>query len=678
MASTATITFTGLTINVDDTLIVTLSSPSGNIIMLETFKSLRSANFQVTLADVGVPVENGYAVNYTDAWNLDYSQSGFANNLVAVSVGNTCIITLLDNSWQFVSVTGTTITGGKATAIISNDPVEDPKSTSVDSYNKNIANPCDNCDVSIIATGGNDLYNIYEAGVLLASSQSSPFTITFPRDYKTSLQILDTLGVKIGVLTVVTPRKLITSDISTSVLNLTSGGTLTITVPFISDSISPYTYSLDNVTYQTSNVFTGLSASTYTVYVKDAFDCVTQSSDIVIDGVTTVTQTNFSVSNINAIRYFISDSEKKNQKNTISCNELRLLSYPFYQKFLSTDTPTTQFKTNAQYINCYSIDSSGNKNTQIHVQRSQNTGLKAKSTSTYFDLGDGKSGIYFGIVNTLDYDTDAVIEETNYGFLLPEWANKEGNYVTIEGIGEVPIDSIGYSDNYESFILEFNIAYTGSPVERKISALYNLNPYEVYEFTTTMSGEPDSFNLVIEVGTSSDNIEFTYISEKIKRVEDSEFLFRIDYWDVENKGGMVYQTGIQHRLRLDGYVDYAGEQSTEGYNGDTQYFVTDNTVYDSQVFKFNRLSSEMAHKMRLVVAHSELYINGLPYKLSEEPELTGNSNFNLKTFSVTLKQSGDQFLTDAQESITNIPSNEAIAGAIEASQGKAMILHTKS
>jgi hypothetical protein len=43
---------------------------------------------------------------------------------------------------------------------------------------------------------------------------------------------------------------------------------------FRTGGVNPYTYSLDNVTYQGSNLFTGLVGGTYTGYVKDAQGCV--------------------------------------------------------------------------------------------------------------------------------------------------------------------------------------------------------------------------------------------------------------------------------------------------------------------------------------------------------------------------------------------------------------------
>lgn len=680
MSSTLDITFTGTTIVPNDTLFVSIRTPSSiSLLSIETFKQIRLGNFQTTIGDGSVtPVENVYASNYSTAWNFDYSQSGGVNNLIATVTNNVVRITLLNSSWEFTTVTGTVISGSKATFSINNEPITDPSIVTLTSYTEDSSDRCGKCFANFTVTGGNDTYNVYEGSTILASNQSTPISLNFNRGYSTKIRFADTTGLDIGKVSIFTPRKLISSDISIEIVNLTSGSNLSITTPFISSDINPYLYSLDNTTYQVANVFTGLANGTYTLYVKDDFGCVTSKSNIVINGVAQTADVNFFITEINPIRFFELNDERKNYYNTISCGELKSLAYPFYQNYLSTDVIKTQFKTNAPYINCFTLDENGNISTQVIVQQTQNTGLRAKSTSTYFDLGDGRSAIYFGVVNMLDYDTNAIIEEVNFGFTLPEWANTEEKYVTIEGVGEVQISSIGYSDTYESFILEFDIAYSGSPVERKISALYDLNPYEVYEFTTDMSTTPDSFNLVIECGVDANNINFSYISETIKIVEDENFLLRLDYWSDENKGGMVYQTGIKNKIRLKGKMKYVGDQKTEGYDGDKEYFITDNVVYNSYELTIPRLTSAMAHKMRLISGHSELYINGIKSKLSEEPEVSGDENNNFKTFKAVFKQSGNEFLTDAQEQIINTPENNALTAAILAAQGKSFLLWTKN
>jgi hypothetical protein len=41
---------------------------------------------------------------------------------------------------------------------------------------------------------------------------------------------------------------------------------------------TPYQYSLDGITYQVSNIFTGLAAGAYTVTIKDASNCINTSA----------------------------------------------------------------------------------------------------------------------------------------------------------------------------------------------------------------------------------------------------------------------------------------------------------------------------------------------------------------------------------------------------------------
>ena len=46
----------------------------------------------------------------------------------------------------------------------------------------------------------------------------------------------------------------------------------------VSGGTSPYTYSIDGVTYSTTSIFTGLSAGTYTIYYRDANNCDTSET----------------------------------------------------------------------------------------------------------------------------------------------------------------------------------------------------------------------------------------------------------------------------------------------------------------------------------------------------------------------------------------------------------------
>ena len=671
MASNITLTFATVP-DLDDLINVNIDVGGFTAILDETFKEDRLISFQVTK---GVTTSQ-QAADFVIAWNLDYRNFGGTNNLLAVQGGSDVIITVLNDAWQFLAPTGTAVSGGHITYVLGNDPVEGEKEVILTGFSVHVAAPCVSVNADIDVTGGNNIYDVYVDSVLVQSAQSTPLKVLLTRGSFVNLKVIDGLGEIIGKLRIRAANKILETQIVLDAQVLSGGTTITVQPIIVFTDVNPLTYSLNDTDYFTSNVFAGLAAGNFTMYVKDNFGCVT-SKTFVLDGVSEVTQTVFVMSDINAIRYSRIENGKKNHKNTLSCNEVKQLPYLFYHRFLSADTPPTQFKTNAAYINAYTIDFDGNQNPITVLQETTNLGIDAKSTSTYFNLGDGRSALYFGVIDILDPITEAVLETLDFGFALPEWANQIGDFVTIEGIGEVQIDSIGYSDFYDAFILEFAIVYTGAPVIKKTSATYNIQPYEVYEFIVTMSAEPTVFNIILEVGKDSSNIDFTVISEKIKRVVDHDKLIEIIYYDSKNKGNMVYATGIKHTLRLLGIWDYVGDQETDGYDGDADFFVTNNTVYDSQKFLFWRLPGEMLAKMRLVVAHESLIINGLFYKLAEVPETVSNMNNNLKTFSVILKRSGDQFLTNEQEIISGTVEEETIAAAIEASKGKSLVLWTK-
>lgn len=663
MAGTITLTFNSLPVAAERRSVRIIIDAGSPVSLAETLVAVRSKKGEVSLGTT----EAETAQNFATAWNLDHRNTGGQGNLIAYANEATVTIYLENSSWQITSVSGDAITHLYVSGNYLNGEFITESSLGFDAF---VSGDCTDGVSSYIASGA-DFYKVYVDNVLTLNNVSSPFELTLARGSVKTVRVTDMESVLIGSLVVRTPRNLLESDITLAIANYDTGASLTVSTEFVHNDILPLTYSIGN-DFTESNLFSGLPEGNYTLSVKDAWGCVV-TKDFVVDGITELTETVFSISEVNALRFAKVESGKKNYSNTLSTNELKGLKYPYVHKFLSSDIIRTQFRTNAQYINVFTIDKEGNTENLIPIKQSENIGLEAKSTCTHFDLGGGRSGIYFGAIDVLNPLTDEVLESTDYGFTLPSWANTAGQLVSISDIGQLAIDKIGYSDFYDAFILELAVSYTGEPVERTLYSRYNLQPYEIYEFDTYVNS--DEFHVVIEAGLES--AEFTYISEKIKKVEDSDKLYEVSYWDSKNKGNMVYGTGIRHKLRLEGYHAYLGEQETSGYNGDTGYYVTDNQIYRSENFVFLRLSEEMAHKLRLVVAHEHLYINNILYKLAEAPEINPNFVNNQRTFSVVLKSGGESFLESGQEIISGSAQEAVISGAIEASRGRSLLLWTK-
>jgi hypothetical protein len=71
----------------------------------------------------------------------------------------------------------------------------------------------------------------------------------------------------------------------------TSTGTISVTG--VTGGDAPYTYSIDGVTFQASNNFTGLTQGTYTITIRDANDCTSITNTITIEALNPITDLEF-------------------------------------------------------------------------------------------------------------------------------------------------------------------------------------------------------------------------------------------------------------------------------------------------------------------------------------------------------------------------------------------------
>lgn len=125
-----------------------------------------------------------------------------------------------------------------------------------------------NGTITISASGGNPPLEYSINGTTFQSSNI--FSNLSPGTY--TVYVKDVNGCYTTVITTVTstPVPRVTAFAIPASCNVNDGsvvatGTL---------GTSPYTFSIDGVVYQSSNTFTGLAAGFYTIYIKDANDCI--------------------------------------------------------------------------------------------------------------------------------------------------------------------------------------------------------------------------------------------------------------------------------------------------------------------------------------------------------------------------------------------------------------------
>lgn len=615
--------------------------------------------------------------NFITAFNLDYRNYGGTNNFTASNGLNGAIdIQMFNENWLFDSVTDPL---GIYGTNVENTTVEIKKGATFQGYDYPNSN-CGTVRAIYEAAGGVPPYNTYVDNVPISSNVLNPLSLDLIRAGVYSIRITDSEGTLIHAEALKTPEKIKASNLNISISYTDNGGSVAVNTEYVSEYLLPLNFSLDGVNYSETNVFTGQPEGDYTVYVKDAFGCIA-TKNFTVDGVSEITETFFELSDINPIRYAIVENGKKNRYNTLSHEQKKALPYPFVQNFTVANKPITQIKTNARYLNIFALDCDGSKTPLTPIKRTNHLGQELKTTATQFSTEEGKAALYFGPVDILDPLTDAVLESKNYGYQIPNAFDMIGRFITVDGLGTIPVKGIVYDEGYEAFVIQTDVNYTAAIADTTVQAIYNVQNYEVYEFVADISVLPESFNVVIEAGYSAQEIDYTFISEKIERVADSDDLDEIIYWNTTNHGGMNYATGVVHTLRLHTVLSrLSDEQTVKGYNGDIERYNTNHEIFDGEEFIFGYLSEEMVRKVRLILTHDRLFINGILYRLGDAPELNSRYSTNTCELTAVLRKGGDiteDLETEIIEPVTGEGVDQAtyeLNNAIAAAKGKALIL----
>ena len=560
-------------------------------------------------------------------------------------------------------------------------PPEPPESVKF-AYSADPSNRCGQIRVTFTIGGGVPPYRLILNNQYVPGTFTSPHTISIARSGSPNQAIIEDInGNKITinpntsqtVSTLVGPRRILASDIKVNVRNYSVGSTANVTVSYFNTAITPYEYSIDNVNWQNESSFSNLEPGTYNIYVRDSLGCVI-SKQFIVDGVTVLTETVFSISEINPIQYAKVDDYKPNYYNTLSFMANRDVANAYYQKWLIDDIIPTQFRTNAQYINVYAITCDDNEISIGISKKTANIGRIGYTSVTLLASPLGKGTLYFGLVEVLDPDTNLVIDSIPYGSTLPPWITV-GQEVEVAGSGFAQVTRIYFSESFAAYVAETDFSYTGTASERTAKARYNSQPYEIYEFNTVMAALPNKFQLVIEAGTSSDNIQFKFVSETQQLFNDRDNFVFLQYSDTVNRGTMNYQTGIKPFIRLEAYPNYEGEQETTGYNGDQQYYKINDEIYNTHNVRFPYLPSALAHKLRLIISHNILLINNVKLKLAESPEIEGEETTNLKEITALFKLTGNEFIPGAEQNLIN--TENGLAG-IEIYKDLGLLIWTRN
>ena len=527
-------------------------------------------------------------------------------------------------------------------ATFENEPVTVPLSVSAIEFSQDSSDFCNKIDAVITTSEQINDYSI-DGGSNYISVNSNPFTIeSITRRSNTLLIIRNSSSV--FNYTIKVPSILLGANISATYTNSPQGATITIATAG-SGFLLNYTYSLDAITFQTSNTFSGILEGQYSFYVKDQFGC--QVSKLLTippfadGGVGQRIPYSDLPSKSLSIRYFKyidfkNSDEYKNDENTQS-DELPYTQNArlYNQLFKNSDTEIlTQLKTNYQNVIATVVDEQlveHNINVSKVVDYSS---LRDRRDAKIYNIGGLglQMGIYFnGVDNIYDYYSGAITGSVDLNGSLPLWG-LVGNYVFVNGawfeISNVIFDE---SNNIDSYVLVIETNYTGANLKVEVSTVYNLEPYNIHEFNIDFSlftNQKVQVNIT-QTDTNTSFPEVVYLSEIIEVAESYSDTLFMEYYNDKNTD-IFYATGIKNKIHIP--IEFfsggiLGETTTE--RTDINTFLIDAEGYENDLIAFKLMPKQMMRKVIQGLSHKFVFLNGVQYVKEESPEVVAVIGTNL-------------------------------------------------
>lgn len=639
--STITITFNedfviGSTID----LIGYWQSASGTTVRRgNSWVNTRSFNGQVT---TGVPTSipgERTAINYVQAFALDYG-GGFT---IARTGPTTVLITAKDTEWRTVAITAYKSSGVAANITQSYSNTTDTSFNILSTVFSPGAIPCQNISIAVQTTS---LATKIISPISLSGNTSNPVSFEWLRGQTINIIVENGSGVQASK-TVVLPSLLNSNNFTYQINNSPNGATVVVQNSNMSGLT--FQYSLDNVVWQSSSTFSGMASGNHTLYIKDQYGCkVSKTFHINEFGIYTPY---FYISKSNSIRFanritWGDAANYKNDENTLGAEVDVQLAYSGCQNFKSANVITTQFKSNYGSNIVKIIKEDLSEVVVPVVKMTNNIGVKDKRDAIKYNLGNGKTGVYFLSGNIYDYVTNAVLDSFALNGSLPEWAIV-GNYIQINTAWFF-IEEIFYDEAKEADVVVFTNNYTGIDAAAVVGSIYNDFNYEVYEFTIDMV---NYLNQTIQVKIENTDTKFepiTYLSEKIDVAVNFDKNVEIYYWNDDNTD-IFYATGIRHLINCElTKQEGVSEEESEAYKTDTTAILLKSQLYELDKFIFEPVSKEIWRKMMIALSHKNVLINGVQYVKNGNFESEGPlDKSNLYQLKATMLKTGIVYNSDS-------------------------------
>ncbi len=648
--------------------------------MLETFRTNRIASNQVKipqLYDIGDPVEpilirSGYvSENYKTSFNLDHNSTGlFTVTSTNGTTGSGLGTVTIEANYPGAEFSTSSLPAGVSAEIINEEAEPIFEVTNIEFSESELwemGGPCSDVMVSVTTSilAGQYSYN----GTEVLDNTQNPFTFRAQRNSSLNLGASVSGGSVFLVQPIITPPILSQFNFSLNFINSPNGAT--VTVSNVNSSGLNLEYSLDGDTWQSSNIFPGLAPDDYTLHVRDHLGCSFTLNFTVNDN--NVNVPFFYLSKSNSIRFaqritWGDAANYKTDENTLSCEVNVGIPYHEVQLFQTADVITTQFKSNYGTHSVKVVKSDQTEDSVPVTQVTSFRGLKDKRDAKKYDLGNGKVGIYFTSGNIYDYDTGVASGVHTLNGLVPEWG-VAGNYVSI-GSSWFLIERVFFDENKNADVLVITESFSLSEITVVVGCIYDIYPYDVFEFTIDMSPYIDQ-SIRVKIECTDDNFSpIEFLSEQIDVAVRHENTLDINYWNDDNND-VYYASGIRHRIRpIFTKIEGVAEQESTMHKTDTNALLLSADLYEGDRFIFEPTTKEIWRKLMAALSHKNVFIDGVKYIKNGDFETEGPlEESNLYVLKAPMLKAGNVYNSDGSTFGAGNASNSEIPGILEGNNG---------
>lgn len=670
--STIEITFSRDAVNGEVIEFNRVNDFANTIAINSTFVDSRVRNGQIEIQPNTGTDGEAEAMAFVKYFEIDHNVAG----LMDVSRDLNVVTIEIDLAWEFQDFSSDAGATSDITARI-------PEDFTLVSATLQIhpTEPCDKVDVEINTTQLADSYHINDSNEKIPVT-TNPFTVTVDRTLATKIWVNKEFKTSIDVSEVqweephIYIRKVFQGQgIHFGIQqNPLVGATVTIYVNFagqLAQRPLPVVleYSLDNVNFQSSNVFTGQVAGDYTIYIRDGLGCTVSKNFTVPEGVVGLDPF-FKIAKINSLSFSknevwdgLQDGIFKNFNNTISSTQMQTTIHDEVLIFTDEDTIKIQFKSNYDYHDVKIQNCKGdNLGTVITVEkRSNNLNLFESLDAKMFSYAPGVTAVFFISGNI--YDVAGVdIGDYELNGNMPDYAYS-GNQVEIVGHGVHEIQDVIYDKDIGKKVILFAFeSNTTVPFDVVTKAYYNILPYDIFEFEI-------DFGAIIIQGTTDDRIrckiqatddlydEVNYYSEYVT-IYEHNLLSLNNYIGIayqnQNDRDIFYRYGISHFLRAEILqINAIIDDESEIVKGDAETYLTESSLSEGIRVSFAEVTYRVMMKICLALSSENLFVNGIGYVKQDNIEVNAVENTNLYLITVNLLETGEDFNTFTQINVGN-------------------------